>query len=123
MKVATRLPDDGEHDHVLHTAILTFMSDMGVIMGARPPSQGMGFEGFMGASLDHALWFHRPVRVDDWLFLDLHAVSNSNSRGLVRGTMHDRAGRLVMSLTQEALLRAARPGMPPPPPPAPPEVP
>ena len=87
------------------------------------PSQGMGFEGFMGASLDHALWFHRPVRVDDWLFLDLHAVSNSNSRGLVRGTMHDRAGRLVMSLTQEALLRAARPGMPPPPPPAPPEVP
>ncbi len=63
----------------------------------------------MGASLDHAVWFHRPVRMDEWLFYDLHAVSNNNSRGLARGLFHDRDGRLVASMTQEALIRTLAP--------------
>jgi len=59
----------------------------------------------MGASLDHAVWFHRPARVDEWLLFDVDPVSNFGSRGLARGTMHTRDGTLVASIAQEALLR------------------
>ena len=63
----------------------------------------------MSASLDHAVWFHRTIRVDRWHYYDLHAVSNQNSRGLVRGTIHREDGELVASMTQEALIRRLRP--------------
>ena len=59
----------------------------------------------MSASLDHAVWFHRPVRVDQWHYFELHSVSNQNSRGLVRGTIHSGDGALVASMTQEARIR------------------
>ena len=59
----------------------------------------------MGASLDHAVWFHRPIRADEWFLYDLQAVSNAGALGLARGTMHAIDGRLGASVTQEALLR------------------
>jgi acyl-CoA thioesterase-2 len=83
-----------------------------VVMAARPPREGHDWRRMMGASLDHALWFHRPTRADQWLLYDLHALSTSNARGLVRGTMHTRAGVLGVSVTQEALIRIPRPGTP-----------
>ena len=61
----------------------------------------------MGASLDHAVWFHRPARADDWLLFSVDPVSNAGARGLARGTMHTRDGVLVTSVAQEALLRDA----------------
>ena len=106
MRATVDLPDDPD----VHASVLAFMSDMGVVMAARPPSEGALWESFMAASLDHAVWFHRPLRADQWLFYDLHALTNASARGLVRGTMHTEDGRLVASVTQESLLRPSRPG-------------
>jgi acyl-CoA thioesterase II len=96
------LPDEP----AIHACIVTFMSDIFTVGSARgpgfpPPKQ------FMGASLDHAVWFHRPFRADEWLLFDVGPLSNHGARGLAAGTMHDRDGVLVASLAQEALLRDA----------------
>ena len=116
VRTAAPLPDDP----ALHACVLAFMSDMGVVMAARPPIEGNPWQSMMAASLDHAIWFHRPVRADEWLFYDMHAVSTFNARGLVRGTMHTESGVLGASIAQEALVRPVAPGtvqMPPVPPP------
>ena len=96
------LPDDPS----LHACVIAFISDMGVVGSAAPPDTSWG-ERFMGASLDHALWFHRPGRADDWLLFDVKPLTNAGARGLARGTMHDRDGVLVASIVQEALLRGS----------------
>ena len=59
----------------------------------------------MGASLDHALWFHRPFRADEWFLYDCWSPSASGGRGLASGQMFARDGRLIASVTQEGLLR------------------
>ena len=56
------------------------------------------------ASLDHAMWFHRPLRMDDWLLFDIESPSASGARGLVRCRFFDRQGRLVASAVQEGLI-------------------
>jgi acyl-CoA thioesterase-2 len=104
MRIKRRIGDDP----VLHQSLLAYLSDMGAMFGAMAPAtDGSARPLLMGASLDHALWFHRPMRADEWFLYDLHAVSNAGSRGLARGTMHDRAGRLGVSVAQEALFRFA----------------
>ena len=62
----------------------------------------------MGASLDHAVWFHRPARADDWLLMDITCHSVMGARGLSFGHVFDRSGRHVASIAQEALLRERR---------------
>jgi acyl-CoA thioesterase-2 len=62
----------------------------------------------MVASLDHALWFHRAARLDDWLLYSMDSPSAQGARGLARGLIHDRAGRLVASAVQEGLMRVVR---------------
>ncbi len=57
------------------------------------------------ASLDHAMWFHRPVRMDDWLLYAQDSPSASQALGLARGLIYTREGRLVASVAQEGLLR------------------
>jgi acyl-CoA thioesterase-2 len=57
------------------------------------------------ASLDHAMWFHRPLRVDEWLLFDLDSPNASGARGLARGRVFSQEGRLVASLAQEGLIR------------------
>ena len=94
------LPDDP----VLQTCVLAFMSDMGVVGSARAPVSTLP-RVFMGASLDHAVWFHRPARADEWILFDVEPVSNSASRGLARGSMRTEDGTLIATITQEALLR------------------
>ena len=103
IKIKRRLPDDP----MLHVCLLTYLSDMGAVFGALAPTDDFSFERFMGASLDHAMWFHRPLRADEWFLYDLHAISNAGSRGVARGTMHSIDGTLGVSLVQEALLRMA----------------
>jgi acyl-CoA thioesterase-2 len=93
-------------DPVLHQSLLAYLSDMGAMFAAMAPPEGGGFPNLaMGASLDHTLWFHRPMRADEWFLYDLHAVSNASSRGLARGTMHSADGVLGVSVAQEALFR------------------
>jgi acyl-CoA thioesterase-2 len=104
-RTSGRLPDDP----AIHACVLAFASDMGVVMAARSPVAGEDtwetFTRFMTASLDHAVWFHRPVRADEWVLMDLRAISNSGARGLAMGTMHTREGVLAVSIAQEALIR------------------
>ncbi len=104
IRTASALPDD----HGLHACAVAFISDMGVVPTSRPPGVDFSALDFrMGASLDHAVWFHRPLRADDWLLFSAEAVSTFGARSLVRGTMHDRHGRHVASMSQETVLRLA----------------
>ncbi|HEX8803740.1 MAG TPA: acyl-CoA thioesterase II [Acidimicrobiales bacterium] len=100
VRTRDRLPDDP----AVHAAVIAFFSDMGVVGSARAPTSTLPPR-FMGASLDHAVWFHRAARADEWLLYAVDPVSNAGARGLARGTMHTRDGVLVASIAQEALLR------------------
>jgi acyl-CoA thioesterase-2 len=97
------LPDD----RALHACVLTYISDMGAVNAARRALRLPW--GGMSASLDHAIWFHQPIRPDQWLLYDLRPLSNGGARGLVLGTMHDLAGVHGASVTQEALVREGPP--------------
>lgn len=90
----------------LHRALLAYASDYHLIGTALLP-HGVSYltPGLQLASLDHALWFHRPFRVDDWLLYACESPTAQGGRGLVRGQMFDLAGRLVASTAQEGLLR------------------
>jgi acyl-CoA thioesterase-2 len=102
VRTRQELPDDP----ALHACAVAFISDAGVVPTSRPPGVPFSALDFrMGASLDHAVWFHRPLRADDWLLYSAAPVSTFGSRSLVRGTMHDRAGRHVMSMSQETVFR------------------
>jgi acyl-CoA thioesterase-2 len=97
-----RLPDDP----ALHRYILAYASDFSFLGTALDPHAVSWFTpGMQVASLDHAMWFHRPFRVDEWLLYDVESPSASGARGLVRGRFFDRSGRLVASATQEGLMR------------------
>jgi acyl-CoA thioesterase-2 len=97
-----RLPDDP----ALHRYLLAYASDFSFLGTALDP-HGVSFltRGMQVASLDHAIWFHRPFRVDDWLLYDVESPNASGARGLVRGRFFDREGRLVASTVQEGLIR------------------
>jgi len=101
MRCKGRLPDDP----LVHLCLLTYLSDMGAMFAAMAPDHGFHFGNVQGASLDHAMWFHRPLRADEWFLYDLHTVSNAGARGLARGTMHSADGVLGVSMVQEALIR------------------
>lgn len=114
-RTAGALPDDP----ALHACVLAFASDMGVVMAARAPVSDEDMwspvtwgDRFMTASLDHSVWFHRPIRADEWVLMDLRTISNSGARGLAMGTMHTREGVLGVSIAQEALIRPISPGGP-----------
>jgi acyl-CoA thioesterase-2 len=91
------------HDPGLHTSLAGFLSDL-TRASFRPYSLNSWGE-HADASLDHAVWFHRPLRVDEWLFYDLQAVINTGGRSLVRGSMYTEDGKLCLSMAQELLIR------------------
>ena len=95
-----------EADPMLHQQLLAYQSDFWLAMTALVPHpvRMAGPDLFM-TSLDHALWLHRPHRVDEWLLCDYESPCASDGRGFVRGQMFDREGRLVASVSQEALMR------------------
>ncbi|HLH47359.1 MAG TPA: hypothetical protein VKV25_09380, partial [Acidimicrobiales bacterium] len=64
---------------------------------------------FMGASLDHCMWFHRHFRADEWLLFDTDSPIAAGARGIARGLLFDRNGRLVVSMVQEGLARMRKP--------------
>ena len=94
------LPDDA----LVHACALTYLSDIHTGVAALP-----GSEDRTATSIDHAVWFHRPVRLDDWVLMDLVPHSTAHGRGLYSGTVHDRAGVLAATLSQEVLYRLRRP--------------
>jgi acyl-CoA thioesterase-2 len=97
-----RLPDDD----VLHRCLLAYASDYGLLGSAiRPHLQQVGGGHLVMASIDHAMWFHHPVRVDDWLLYHFDSPSASGARGFARGGIYSRDGRLLASTAQEGLVR------------------
>ena len=96
--------DDDQH---LHRKILAYASDYSLLMTAMRPHE-VTVKDLQLASLDHAMWFHRDCRIDDWLLYSLDSPSASNARGFTRGNIFDRSGRLVASVTQEGMIRLKR---------------
>ena len=105
-RAAGRLPDDP----ALHRAVLAYMSDMSLLDTALVAHGRWIFEDeIQAASLDHALWFHRDFRADEWLLYAQDSPSMSGARGLTRGLIYSQDGRLVASVAQEGLLRQVKP--------------
>ena len=101
-RAADQLPDDP----VLHRCMLAYSSDFGLLAASLLPHAITFMQpGMQVASLDHAIWFHREFRIDDWLLYDMDSPSGFGGRGFNRGNIFDRQGRLVASTTQEALIR------------------
>jgi acyl-CoA thioesterase-2 len=100
------LPDDP----AIHRCVLAYASDLTLLdTSLVPHGRSVLEEAIQAASLDHALWFHRPFRADEWLLYAQDTPSASGARGFARGLVYDRAGRLVASVAQEGLVRQARP--------------
>lgn len=98
------LPDD----LLLHACVVTYASDMSLFdTMLQPHPVRWDDHNFMGATIDHCMWFHRPVRADQWLLYDSESPVATGARGLARGFLFDRDGRLVVSMVQEGLMRVA----------------
>ncbi|MEI8146291.1 MAG: acyl-CoA thioesterase II, partial [Alphaproteobacteria bacterium] len=99
------LPDDP----LVHQCVLAYASDMSLLDAALIPHGRTVFEPtIQAASLDHALWFHRPFRADEWLLYAQDSPSAHGARGFSRGSIFTRDGVLVASVAQEGLLRQKR---------------
>jgi len=92
-------------DPVLQRVLLAFVSDMSLLDTALLPHGKSIFSDVKVASLDHAMWFHRPFRADDWLLYAQDSPSASGARGFNRGAIYTREGVLVASVAQEGLIR------------------
>jgi acyl-CoA thioesterase-2 len=102
LRAAGALPDSPH----LHQAILAYASDFTLLDTALIAHGKVLFDrDIQLASLDHAMWFHRPFRADDWLLYVQDSPSASGARGYCRGSIFDREGHLVASTVQEGLMR------------------
>jgi acyl-CoA thioesterase-2 len=101
-RAAEKLPDDP----AIHRAFLAYMSDLTLLDTAFIAHGLTLFDpGFQVASLDHSLWFHRPFRADEWLLYVQDSPNTFGARGLARGLIYSRDGRLIASVAQEGLIR------------------
>jgi acyl-CoA thioesterase II len=109
MRAVDKLPDDD----TLHRCMLAYVSDYWLLETSTLPHGASFLRGnLIMASIDHAIWFHRHARVDDWLLYSLDSPSSSGGRGLARGSFYTRDGVLVASTAQEGLIRLVQPPAP-----------
>ena len=102
MRARDRLPDDPR----LHQCVLAYLSDWSLLDTAiLPHAVSYSDDRMQVASLDHAMWFHRPFRADQWLLYVQDSPVSSGARGLTRGLIYSQTGDLVASATQEGLIR------------------
>jgi acyl-CoA thioesterase-2 len=108
-EIWVRTAERAGDDDGLHRALLAYFSDYHFISTAMLP-HGLSLlsSRVQVASLDHAMWFHRPFRIDDWLLLAYESPTASGGRGFARGSIYSRDGRLVASTAQEGLIRVRR---------------
>ncbi len=92
-------------DPLLHQCVLTYASDMGLVDNIHRPHRTAGPRNLMMASLDHALWFHRPFRVDEWILFTQESPAAAGARGFARGSLYTQGGQLIASVAQEGLMR------------------
>lgn len=107
LKVKDPLSDEAN----IHRAVLAYLSDFGLLGSTLIPHGLHAKETrdeklkFAMASIDHAMWYHRPFRTDDWLFYQCEPISTSGARGLSRGSVYTESGDLVATTIQEGLIR------------------
>lgn len=102
IRIKGPLPDDP----AMHKALLAYTSDFSLLGTALlPHALTFSQESIRAASLDHAMWFHRDFRMDEWLLYDMDSPSASHGRGFSRGNIFTRDGKLVASVTQEGMVR------------------
>jgi acyl-CoA thioesterase-2 len=102
IKAVDALPDRPD----LHQNLLAYVSDYELLgTSTLPHGLRFGIDTVMMASLDHAIWFHRPLRIDEWLLYSMDSPSSSGARGFSRGQFFTRDGILVASTAQEGLVR------------------
>jgi acyl-CoA thioesterase-2 len=107
LRAVDRVPDD----QALHRCLLSYVSDFHLLESAMMPHAISPIRDTLRlASIDHAMWFHANVRVDDWLLYVIDSPSGSGARGFTRGSLFDRSGKLVASTAQEGLIRVVRRG-------------
>lgn len=104
MKATGRLPDDP----VLHACALTYASDMTLLDTALLPHGVRQIDDVFMASLDHAMWFHRPFRADEWLLYAQDTPSAASGRGFTTGSVFTTDGKLAVTVAQEGLIRPPR---------------
>lgn len=106
IRAVDRLPQD----QALHQNLLAYVSDFELLATSTLP-HGLSFtrRNVIMASLDHALWFHREFRIDDWLLYSMDSPNASGARGFARGQLFSEEGVLVASTTQEGLIRVVEP--------------
>ena len=96
-------------DQILARCLLAYASDMGLVStSVLPHAEEIARDRVQMASLDHALWIHRPVCLDDWLLLHKRTSTAEGARGLVHAAFYDLAGGLLASVSQEGLVREYR---------------
>jgi acyl-CoA thioesterase II len=106
-RAVDKLPDD----EMLHRRLLAYVSDFFLLDTATlPHGSSLLRPSVVMASIDHAMWFHRPLRVDDWLLYAIESPSASGARGFARASVFARDGRLVASSAQEGLVRPRKEG-------------
>lgn len=105
-KAHGEMPDD----LALHQSVLAYASDYNLLTTAlKPHGVSYGTKDLQMASLDHAMWFFRDFRIDDWLLYSVESPSTSNARGFCRGNIFNQDGVLVASVVQEGMIRRKRP--------------
>ncbi len=105
IKALGSLPDSDR----MHQVALAYVSDYNLLATALlPHRKNLADKKFFLASLDHAMWFHRPFRFDDWLLYSMESPSAGAARGFSRGNVYTRNGDLVASVAQEGLIRTGR---------------
>jgi len=102
VRATGKLPDDER----IHQCVLAYASDMTLLDTSLFPHGTSVFSPkIQAASLDHAMWFHRPFRIDEWLLYECEAVSAASARGLAKGAFYTEQGELVCTVMQEGLIR------------------
>ncbi|HEY0810715.1 MAG TPA: acyl-CoA thioesterase II [Longimicrobiales bacterium] len=102
LRAIGRMPDEP----LAHQAVLAYASDYGLLGTAlQPHGRSYRRPDIQVASLDHSLWLHRPLRVDDWLLYVIDSPAAAGARGFARGSIFTRSGELVASVAQEGLMR------------------
>ena len=101
-----RAVDEVGVDPRRHAELLAYVSDYHLVAAAlQPHGYTLGSPGIVVASIDHAMWFHRPLRVDDWLLYSIESPAAAGARGFARASIFTRGGLLVASTAQEGLMR------------------
>jgi acyl-CoA thioesterase-2 len=103
MRADGKLPDDP----LVHVCALTYASDI-TLLNTVLLGHAMTWDGVVAASLDHAMWFHRPFRADEWFLYDSDSPTASGARGFAQGRIFTADGRYAVTVVQEGLLRLRR---------------